>query len=137
MDDITTAVAKLQAQQSSMSADLHDMKTSMHSIAESLKNLSVVEQRQLALSETAARAHSRLDTVESTLKEEAKGHEKRLQAIEIAMVQRNRARHTNSTIPSSRQVAKNTHSGSPDSGNYQSSMRNTFLSPDGFDTGSV
>lgn len=85
MDDITTAVAKLQAQQSSMSADLHDMKTSMHSIAESLKSLSVVEQRQLALSETAARAHSRLDTVEMTLKEEAKGHEKRLQAIEINM----------------------------------------------------
>lgn len=85
MDEVTTAVAKLQAQQSAMQNDLHDMKTSMHSIAESLKNLSVVEQRQLALSETAARAHSRLDTVESTLKEEAKGHEKRLQAIEIAM----------------------------------------------------
>jgi hypothetical protein len=85
VDEVTTAVAKLQAQQSAMQNDLHDMKTSMASIAESLKSLSVVEQRQLALSETAARAHSRLDTVESALKEEAKGHEKRIQAIEIAM----------------------------------------------------
>jgi hypothetical protein len=66
-----------------MIGDIHEMKQALTSIAESLKNLSAIEQRQLHLNETTSRAHSRIDGIESLLKEEVKGHEKRLQSIEI------------------------------------------------------
>ena len=80
---IESAVVKLQTQQEAMAEDVRDMKTALDSIARSLEKLSVLEQRQADAHEDINRAHKRLDNVESLLKEEVKGHEKRLQSIEI------------------------------------------------------
>lgn len=80
---IESAVVKLQTQQEAMAGDVRDMKAALDSIARSLEKLSVLEQRQADAHEDIDRAHKRLDNVESLLKEEVKGHEKRLQSIEI------------------------------------------------------
>lgn len=77
------AVIKLQTQQESMSADIRDMKTALNSIASSLEKLSLLEQRQADAHEDIDRAHLRIDKVEDLLKDEFKGHEKRIQSIEI------------------------------------------------------
>lgn len=37
------------------------------------------------MTETAARAHKRIDEIQAVLKDEVKNHEKRLQAIEISI----------------------------------------------------
>ena len=80
---IESAVVKLQTQQEAMAEDVRDMKTALDSIAKSLEKLSVLEQRQADAHEDIDRAHKRLDNVESLLKEEVKGHEKRIQSIEL------------------------------------------------------
>lgn len=80
---IESAVVKLQTQQEAMAEDVRDMKTALDSIAKSLEKLSVLEQRQADAHEDISRAHKRLDNVESLLKEEVKGHEKRIQSIEL------------------------------------------------------
>jgi multidrug resistance efflux pump len=77
------SVAKLEAQQEAMASDIHDMKSALSSIADSLRNLSGIEQRQVHLTDSIKRAHDRLDEVQSMLKEEVKGHEKRIQSIEL------------------------------------------------------
>lgn len=77
------SVAKLEAQQEAMASDIHDMKSALSSIADSLRNLSGIEQRQVHLTDSIKRAHDRLDDVQSMLKEEVKGHEKRIQSIEL------------------------------------------------------
>ena len=82
---VESAVAKLQVQQEAMADDLRDMKSALNSIASSLEKLSVLEQRQANSHTSIDRAHKRLDNVESLLKEEVKGHEKRLHAIEISI----------------------------------------------------
>lgn len=77
------SVAKLEAQQEAMASDIHDMKSALSSIADSLRNLSGIEQRQVHLTDSIKRAHDRLDEVQAMLKEEVKGHEKRIQSIEL------------------------------------------------------
>ena len=77
------SVAKLEAQQEAMASDIHDMKSALSSIADSLRNLSGIEQRQVHLTDSIKRAHDRLDEVQAMLKEEVKGHEKRLQQLEL------------------------------------------------------
>ena len=80
-----TEVAKLQAQQQAISEDVGDMKRALSSIAESLRNLPGIEQRQVSLTESIARAHKRVNEIQDMLKDEVKSHEKRLHAIEITM----------------------------------------------------
>lgn len=77
------SVAKLEAQQEAMASDIHDMKSALSSIADSLRNLSGIEQRQVHLTDSITRAHSRIDEIQSMLKDEVKGHEKRIQQIEL------------------------------------------------------
>lgn len=77
------SVAKLEAQQEAMAGDIHDMKSALSSIADSLRNLSGIEQRQVHLTDSITRAHSRLDEVQAIIKDEIKGHEKRIQSIEL------------------------------------------------------
>ena len=77
------SVAKLEAQQQAMASDIHDMKSALSSIADSLRNLSGIEQRQVHLTDSIKRAHDRLDEVQAIIKDEIKGHEKRIQAIEL------------------------------------------------------
>lgn len=77
------SVAKLEAQQEAMASDIHDMKSALASIADSLRNLSGIEQRQVHLTDSIKRAHDRLDEVQAIIKDEIKGHEKRIQSIEL------------------------------------------------------
>ena len=77
------SVAKLEAQQEAMASDISDMKSALSSIADSLRNLSGIEQRQVHLTDSIKRAHDRLDDVQNMLKDEVKGHEKRIQSIEL------------------------------------------------------
>lgn len=82
---IETVVVKLQTQQEAMAEDVRDMKTALDSIAKSLEKLSVLEQRQADAHEDIARSHARIDSVETLIKDEVKGHEKRIQAIELKL----------------------------------------------------
>jgi len=82
---IERSVAKLEAQQEAMAQDVSEMKSALTSIAKTLQDLSSMEQRQVHLTETATRAHKRIDENQAILKEEVKGHEKRIQAIEISI----------------------------------------------------
>ena len=68
-----------------MAQDVSEMKSALTSIAKTLQDLSSMEQRQVHLTETATRAHKRIDEIQAILKEEVKGHEKRIQAIEISI----------------------------------------------------
>ena len=82
---VESTIAKLQVQQEAMADDLKDMKSALNSIASSLEKLSILEQRQANSHVNIDRAHKRLDNIENLLKEEVKGHEKRIQAIEISI----------------------------------------------------
>ena len=80
---IERSVAKLEAQQEAMAQDVSEMKSALTSIAQTLQDLSSMEQRQVHLTETVTRAHKRIDEIQAVLKDEVKNHEKRIQAIEI------------------------------------------------------
>lgn len=80
---VESAVAKLQAQHESISGDITYIKSALSSIDETLKKLTGIEQRQVHLTDAITRAHSRIDDVQNIIKDEVKGHEKRIQAIEI------------------------------------------------------
>ena len=82
---IERSVAKLEAQQEAMAQDVSEMKSALTSIAQTLQDLSSMEQRQVHLTETVDRAHKRIDGIQAVLKDEVKNHEKRLQAIEISI----------------------------------------------------
>jgi hypothetical protein len=80
---IERSVAKLEAQQEAMAQDVSEMKSALTSIAQTLKDLSIMEQRQVHLTETVTRAHNRIDEIQCIVKDEVKNHEKRIQSIEI------------------------------------------------------
>ena len=58
------------------------MKSALTSIAQTLRELSSLEQRQIYLSETVARAHKRIGEIQAIVKDDAKNHEMRIRAIE-------------------------------------------------------
>jgi predicted RNase H-like nuclease (RuvC/YqgF family) len=80
---IERSVAKLEAQQEAMAQDVSEMKSALTSIAQTLQDLSSMEQRQIHLAETVTRAHKRIDEIQAVLKDEVKNHEKRIQSIEL------------------------------------------------------
>lgn len=82
---IEAAVAKLQAQHESMGNDINFIKSALASIDETLKKFTGIEQRQVHLTESITRAHSRVDELQIAFKDEVKGHEKRIQSIEISI----------------------------------------------------
>ena len=82
---IERSVAKLEAQQEAMAQDVSEMKSALTSIAQTLQDLSSMEQRQVHLTETVTRAHKRIDEIQAIVKDEVKNHEKRIQAIEISI----------------------------------------------------
>ena len=84
------SVAKLEAQQEAMASDIHDMKSALSSITDSLRNLSGIEQRQVHLTDSITRAHSRLDEMQALIKAEVKSHERRIQAIELKQAKNQR-----------------------------------------------
>lgn len=75
----------LQAQQEALAQDLGEIKSSLASIANSLGSLAVLEQKHLEAKNGIERAHGRIDKIEGLLKEEVKGHERRIQKIEIQL----------------------------------------------------
>lgn len=83
--NLESSVTALETRQEAMASDIADMKKTLANIAEAMTVLSGVEQRQSNLTEAIARAHARIDDVESLVKDEVKGHEKRIQAIEIGI----------------------------------------------------
>lgn len=80
---IERSVAKLEAQQEAMASDINEMKTALSTIANTMKTLSGIEQRQVSLTEAISRAHKRIDEIQGVIKDEVKGHEKRIQGIEL------------------------------------------------------
>lgn len=80
---IERSVAKLEAQQEAMASDINEMKTALSTIADTMKTLSGIEQRQVNLTDAISRAHKRIDEIQGVIKDEVKGHEKRIQGIEI------------------------------------------------------
>lgn len=72
--------AKLDA----LASDMAEVKSSLASIATSLSSLAVLEQKHAEARDGIKRAHDRIDDINALLKDEVKGHEKRIQAIEIA-----------------------------------------------------
>ena len=78
-------VAKLQVQQESMAEDVRDMKSALTSIAKSLEKLSVLEQKQMAIHDNIQQHSVNLEKNEALNKDEFKGHERRIQAIEITL----------------------------------------------------
>ena len=80
---IDSSVAKLEARQEAMASDINEMKTALSTIADTMKTLSGIEQRQVNLTEAISRAHKRIDEIQGVIKDEVKGHEKRIQGIEL------------------------------------------------------
>jgi len=80
---VERSVAKLEAQQEAMASDIHEMKSALTSIADTLRNLAGIEQRQVNLTDAITRAHQRIDEIQALIKEEVKGHEKRIQSVEL------------------------------------------------------
>lgn len=75
----------VQAQQEALAADLKEIKSSLASIASSLGALAVLEQKHVEAKNGIERAHKRIDDIAGLLKEEVKGHERRIQKIEIQL----------------------------------------------------
>ena len=80
---IERSVAKLEAQQEAMASDINEMKTALSTIANTMKTLSGIEQRQVNLTDALNRAHKRIDDIQGVIKDEVKGHERRIQSIEL------------------------------------------------------
>ena len=68
---IERSVAKLEAQQEAMAQDVSEMKSALTSIAQTLQDLSSMEQRQVHLTETVTRAHKRIDEIQAIVKDAA------------------------------------------------------------------
>jgi chromosome segregation ATPase len=76
-------LAQLESKLNATAADVSDIKGVMGSIDKSLQKLTLLEERHSQTRESSNRAHRRIDEVEDTLQDEIKGHEKRIQALEI------------------------------------------------------
>lgn len=73
----------LQAQQKSLAEDMGEIKSSLASIANSLGSLAVLEQKHVEARDGIVRAHKRIDEIQALIKDEVKGHERRIQALEL------------------------------------------------------
>lgn len=73
----------LQAQQKVLSEDMTEIKGSLKAIASSLSSLAVLEQKHHEAREGIARAHKRIEAIETSTKEDFKIHEKRIQNLEL------------------------------------------------------
>ncbi len=78
-----SSVKLLAVQQDRMARDISEINKALTKVAESLSNLAVLEQKHTDSLDAIKRAHSRIDTLEGTIKEESKGHEKRIQDLEL------------------------------------------------------
>ena len=76
-------LAHLESKLNATANDVSDIKGVITSIDKSLQKLTVLEERHAQTKDGLERAHRRIDEVEDTLKDEAKGHEKRIQALEL------------------------------------------------------
>lgn len=81
--DNDNAIKLLSMQQDKMHDDIKEINSSLRSVAEALQNLAVLEQKHADAMDTIKRAHSRIDKIETDVKAEVKGHEKRIQNLEL------------------------------------------------------
>jgi multidrug resistance efflux pump len=78
-----STIKLLAMQQDKMHDDIKEINSSLRSVADALQNLAVLEQKHADAMDTIKRAHSRIDKVETDVKTEVKGHEKRIQNLEL------------------------------------------------------
>ncbi len=83
MNSTEAQLAHLETKLNSTAADVGEIKLAMRDIASSLQSLALLEQKHSETRDGLARAHKRIDEVENWLQDEVKGHEKRIQALEI------------------------------------------------------
>ena len=76
-------LAQLESKLNATANDVSDIKGVMGSIDKSLQKLTLLEERHSQTRESSDRAHRRIDEVEDSFKDEIKGDEKRLQALEL------------------------------------------------------
>lgn len=76
-------LAQLESKLNATASDVSDIKSFISSVDKSLQKLTLLEERHSQTRENLTRAHSRIDEVEHWLQEEVKGHEKRIQALEL------------------------------------------------------
>lgn len=76
-------LAQLESKLNATANDVSDIKGVISSIDKSLQKLTLLEERHYQTKESLGRAHKRIDEVEDWLQDEVKGHEKRIQSLEI------------------------------------------------------
>ena len=76
-------LAQLESKLNATANDVSDIKGVMSSIDKSLQKLTILEERHSQTRQSSDRAHKRIDEVEDILKDEIKGHEKRIQNLEL------------------------------------------------------
>lgn len=76
-------LAQLESKLNATANDVSDIKGVISSIDKSLQKLTILEERHSQTRESLDRAHKRIDEVEDWLQDEVKGHEKRIQSLEI------------------------------------------------------
>ena len=76
-------LAQLESKLNATAADVSDIKGVISSIDKSLQKLTILEERHSQTRENSERAHKRIDEVEDLFQDEIKGHEKRIQNLEL------------------------------------------------------
>ena len=83
MSSTEAQLAHLESKLNATAADVSDIKGVISSIDKSLQKLTILEERHSQTRENSERAHKRIDEVEDLLQDEIKGHEKRIQNLEL------------------------------------------------------
>ena len=83
MHSTEAQLAHLESKLNATASDVSDIKGVITSIDKSLQKLTVLEERHSQTREGLDRAHKRIDEVEEWIQDEVKGHEKRIQNLEL------------------------------------------------------
>jgi DNA repair exonuclease SbcCD ATPase subunit len=83
MSSTEAQLALLESKLNATANDVSDIKGVISSIDKSLQKLTLLEERHSQTRENSERAHKRIDEVEDLLQDEIKGHEKRIQSLEL------------------------------------------------------
>lgn len=83
MLSVETQLAQLEGKVNSTAEDVSEIKVALRDIAASLQTLALLEQKHSETRDALARSNKRIDNLENWLEDEVKGHEKRIQALEI------------------------------------------------------
>lgn len=82
-ESTVSSIRILGIQQQQMADDIKEINAALKTVANALSTMAVLEQKHADSLDSIKRAHSRIDSLEKTTKDEIRGHEKRLQNIEV------------------------------------------------------